>query len=696
MNVITKELQFNGETIHFKTGHIAFRADSAVEVRVGDTVILVVVSVDKRDTDLDYFPLSVEYIEKFYAGGKISGSRFMKREMRPSDDAVLKARQVDHAIRSLFPKGFKKPVSVVITTLAYDNEHSPDDYAVVAASTALMLSSIPFDGPSAAVKVAYDKEGKLIVNPKVSQEEELDSDFIISVREDRVLNIEGYGNELPEDKMDQMLDKAIEECQQLLKFQKDFAKEAGKEKLPFAETPAPVELIEKVKAEYTDQISEALYNKPDRNEILASVKSEIVEKSEGSVSNADADAAVEYVARMIMRKNVLESDKRTSGRKLDEIRELKIDVGVLPRVHGSTLFSRGITQTLTVVTLGAKSLSQTLESFEGEEIKRFMHHYNGPTYSLGEAGRFSYYPGRREIGHGHITESAFEKILPNIDDFPYTIRVVSEIMSQNGSSSMAAATATSLALMDAGVPIKTPVAGIAIGLVTDDEDLSVYKLLTDMEDVEDFYGDMDFKVVGTKNGITAIQLDNKLKGVPANILKDGFRRAKVAREFILDATNKVLDNPRPTVNEFAPKIEVVSIKQDKIGELIGPGGKNIKQIIEDCGGNIEIDIEQDGKVSLTSVSKDAIAKAKELIEGMVGEAEVGKVYEGVVDKIAAYGAFVDVTPAISGLVHVSEMADGFVKDPAAVVKEGQKVKVKVIGIDEKGRVQLSMKKVNKD
>ncbi len=686
-----KELDFNGEKITFKTGHLAYKADSAVEVQIGETVVLAIVTVGKEDTGLDYFPLSVEYIEKFYAGGIISGSRFVKRERRPSDEAVLKARQIDHSIRSLFPKGFMKPVSVVITVLSYDGEHDPDDMAVTAASMALMLSSAPFDGPSASVKVGIEGE-EMIVNPK-SDQDSLDAKFIVSVKEDRILNIEGFADELPEEKMDELLDLAVENCKPLLTVQEEFAKEAGKEKMEHEEVPAPEELIEKVKSEYSEKITEALFNKDIRKEQLSEIQNQVVEEGQGDISKVSAERAVEYVARKIMREGILKEDKRTSGRSLEEIRELSIDVGVLPRVHGSALFSRGLTQTLTIVTLGSTRLSQTLESFEGEEEKRFMHHYNGPSYSFGDAGRFSYYPGRREIGHGHITESAFERLLPSEDEFPYTIRVVSEIMSQNGSSSMAAATATSLALMDAGVPIKEPVAGIAVGLVTDDEDISKYKLLTDMEDVEDFYGDMDFKVVGTKHGITAIQLDNKLRGVPVEIMKEALRRARDGRLFILEATGKVISNPREHVSEYAPKVSVVNIKKDKIGELIGPGGKNIKKIIEECG-DVDIDIQDDGTIYITAISQEDREKALKMIEDSVGEAEIGKVYEGIVGKVTNYGAFVDVTPAISGLVHVSEMSDSFIKDPSEVVKEGQEVKVKVIGIDDQGRIKLSMKQAD--
>lgn len=692
-------INFEGEDLTFSTGNLAFRADSAVRVQIGETVVLAIVTVDKEESSLDYFPLSVEYIEKFYAGGIISGSRFVKRERRPSDEAVLKARQVDHSIRSLFPKGFKNAVSVVITVMSYDDVHDPADLAVSAASAALMMSSVPFNGPSASLSVGVNKEDdSLVVNPKVGSEEELRAHFIVGLTEDKVLNIEGWADEVSEEKMDEIMDLAAERVKPLYDLQNKFAKEFGREKLEYSEKPVAEEIIKLVEEGYHDQIREALYNKPDRKEEYARIVSEIVEKNEGNVSKQNATDALEYIARKIMREGVLKEEKRTSGRELTEIRPISIDVGVLPRVHGSSLFTRGLTQAMSIVTLGSTRLSQTLESFEGEEEKRFMHHYNGPSYSYGEAGRFSYYPGRREIGHGHITENALKTILPSEEEFPYTIRVVSEILSQNGSTSMAAACATSLALMDAGVPLKTAVAGIAIGLVTADDNLEEYKLLTDMEDVEDFYGDMDFKVVGTKNGITAIQLDNKLRGVPISILKEAFRRSRDGRLFILDKMNAVLQQSRDQVSEHAPKVDVLHIDQTRIGELIGPGGKNIKNIVEtaEAFGDIDIDIQDDGTVYVTAVSSEARDKALGMINEMFEEAEVGKEYDGVVDRIESYGLFVKITSNISGLVHISEITEGFIKDLSKHFKVGDKVKVKVIGIDDMGRVKLTMKGLNPD
>jgi polyribonucleotide nucleotidyltransferase len=686
-----KTIEVNGETMTLKFGKLAPRAESAVLAQMGETVVLAVTSISKDNAELDYFPLTVEYVERFYAGGIISGSRFLKREMRPSETSVLKARQIDHSIRSLFPKSFKKQVDVIITVLSYDEVHDPEILAVNSASMALMLSSIPFAGPSASVRVGV-KGSELLVNSGNDIEETLDGEFVVSVREDRVLNIEGWGDQLSEETMGAVMDKAVEACQPILKAQIEIAKEFGKTKMEYAESPAPEDLIAKVKKEYADRITAALFDKEARQELMAGIKAELAEGDEPPAT-MDIDTAVEYVARRIMRDGVLAAEKRTSGRKLDEIRDLEIEIGLLPRVHGSALFRRGKTQSLSIVTLGSTRLVQTLESYEGESEKSFMHHYNGPHYSMGEAGRFAYYPGRREIGHGHLTENALHKIMPSVEDFPYTTRVVSEILSQQGSSSMAATCATSLALMQAGVPLKATVGGISVGLVTKDDDLASFKLLTDIEDVEDFYGDMDFKVTGTKKGVTAIQMDNKLMGVPVTILKAAFQASKKAREQIIAAMEDVISEPNKEMSKYAPRVTVIKISPEKIGELIGPGGKNIKAIVEKAGEGVDIDIKEDGSVFITATSPEGASIAEQLVNECTMVAEVGKTYTGVVDKVMPYGAFVDVSSSISGLLHVSEMSDKFVKDPGTIVKEGQTVVVKVIKIDEAGKVSFSMKGV---
>lgn len=692
MQVKTKELvksiDYNGEQYIFKTGKLAPRADAAVWAQVGETVVLATVAVGKDDSTLDYFPLSVEYIEKFYAGGIISTSRFLKREMRPSDSAVLKARQIDHSIRSLFPKGFKKEVAVVVTVLAYDGEHDPETLAVNSASMALMLSTAPFNGPSASVRVGI-KDGELILNPSDTAIETLDGEYMVSAREKRILNIEGWSNKVDEELMGKLMDFAVDKCQPMLDIQRELAAEAGKPKMECPELPVDETLLAYIKDTFKDEVSKGLYDKENRDEIFGKVKAGVFEAKPEFSKNAISEA-VEYLARKIMREGVLKDEKRTSGRKLDEIRDLEIEVGVLPRVHGSALFRRGKTQCLSVVTLGSTRLAQNLESFEGAEEKPFMLHYNGPGYSMGQAGRFSYYPGRREVGHGHIGENALKKSVPNTEEFPYTIRVVSEILAQQGSSSMASTCGASLALMDAGVPIKDIVAGISVGLVTADDSLETFKLLTDMEDVEDFYGDMDFKVTGTDKGVTAIQLDNKLMGVPVEILKSAMVASKKARIAILDEMKAVISAPRESLSKYAPRVKVIKINPSKIGELIGPGGKNIKGIMEKANNEVEIDIKDDGSVNITSASAEKMQMVLDMIGGMMFEPEIGKIYKGKVEKIAEYGAFVALTPSVTGLLHVSEMSDKFVKNPNEIVKEGQELDVKVIRM-ENGKVSLSLK-----
>lgn len=688
----TKSIDFNGEKLTFKLGGLAPRADSTVWAQVGETVVLAIVTIGRENPNLDYFPLSIEYIEKFYAGGRISGSRFQKRERWPSDDAVLKARQIDHSIRSLFPKGYKKEVSLTITVLAYDNVHDPETLAVTAGSLAMMNSNVPFMGPAASVVVGVQK-GKLILNPSnVTETEEFDSEFIISARNDkRILNVEGYGDEFPEEKMFELLDFALGSMKPLLDVQDDIVKELGKSRPEFIDQSPEKEILSAIESDFEARIKEALGDKDNRDTLMQKIKDELAVKyADDDKWNSSVIAdALDYLAKTYVRKDILESDKRTSGRRLDEIRPLTIEVGVLPRVHGSAIFQRGLTQCLSVVTLGSTRLVQQLESYEGEDAKRWMHHYNGPNYSLGQAGRFNYIPGRREVGHGNIGENALLKMIPPVDKFPYTLRVVSEILSQQGSSSMAATCGTTLALMDAGVPIKAPVGGVSVGLVTD-KDEKEFKFLVDIEDVEDFYGDMDFKVTGTTEGITAIQLDNKLRGIPVEILKKAIEKSKEGRLHILKAMSEVIAKPREQLSTYAPKVDIIKIRQEKIGELIGPGGKVIKGIIDRVGGDVEIDIQDDGTVTITSLNEEQRKMAKVMVEDIVVEPEIGKIYEGKVASVKEYGAFVDVTPNISGLVHKSEMSDKFVTNPEDFVKEGQMVKVKVLKL-ENGRISFTMK-----
>jgi len=698
---VRETIKFLESELTFELNHYAYRADAAITIQKGETVILATVSTGEQDIESNFLPLSVEYIEKLYAGGIISSSRFLKREARPSDDAVLKARQIDHAIRSLFPKNWRKPVAVIITVLAYDGENDPEQLSVIGASTALMLSSVPFHGPSASIKVGLDQTDQLVWGPKVSQEEHLKMDMVISVVGERILNVEGWADETDESIMSKVMEESVTNIQPMLEFQTKLAEKYGRQKLEYSEKSAPMELVDRVERDYSEQITRALLNREERIGLINSAKADLASKlneelaaTGGKANTNDIETAVEYVARKLMRAMVLDKEQRTSGRALNEVRELKIEVGVLPRVHGSAVFTRGITQSLSVLTLGSMRMAQKLESFEGEDQKRFMHHYASPGFSYGSAERYQYFPGRREIGHGNIGENALRRIIPSEAEFPYTIRVSSEIMSSNGSTSMAATCAACLALLDGGVKLKGLVAGIALGLVTNDADVTQYKILTDMEDVEDFYGDMDFKVTGTKNGITAIQLDNKLKGIPVKILQEALGRSKEARLEILVEMAKVISEPRASLSTYAPKIEIVKINPERIGELIGPGGKNIKRILEACENKVEIDIQDNGDIYVLAVNEEYRKRALDLIGEVTAEAEIGMTYTGTVGKIADYGMFVDVSANISGLVHVSELAEGFIKDVRDLFNEGDRVRVKVVARDDLGRLKLSVKQAD--
>ncbi len=692
---IIKTCEIAGQKITFEVGEFAPRADSAILASMGETVVLATVTISKEDSDRDYFPLTVEFIEKFYAGGIISGSRFIKRERFPSEEAILKARMIDRSLRPLFPQDFRKDIQIVITVLSYDEKNDPIVVGINAASAAVCISGVPFGGPVAGVKVGL-QDDKYILNPGNGELEKSEMEFMLSGYDKKIVMIDAGSKEVSEDKVAGSFDFAVDNFKDLIEFQKEFISEVGSSKIEFDQKEENEELKKMILEKYEERINDVIYdlkgNIPGerRSVAISEMIKEFIEEKEGEYSKSEVSNVIEKVVKKKVRKGILEDARRSSGRKLDEVREINCRVGVLPRTHGSTLFARGITQALSIVTLGSTRLEQTLESLEGEETKRYMHHYNGPSFSLGEAGRYSYYPGRREIGHGALAEKALKPVIPSEEDFPYTIRVVSEILSQQGSSSMASVCGSTLALMDAGVPIKDLVAGIAIGLVTSD-DMKRHVLLTDVQDLEDFYGDMDFKVAGTKNGITAIQMDNKLKGIDVDILKEALEKAKDARLFVLEKMSKVLPEPRKNLSEYAPKIDTIKINPEKISELIGPGGKVIKKIIEETG--VEIDVKEDGSVHIASVSEEAQEKALKMVNDIVEEAEVGKIYEGVVSQVMPYGVFVDVSPSISGLVHISEIADEYVKDASQFVKEGDKVKVKVIGIDDEGRVNFSIKRV---
>ena len=682
---IEKKLNFGGKELTLSTGDIAGQATSAVLARYGETVVLATVVSAPLQNDPGYFPLSVEYRERLYAGGKIKGSRWVKREGKPSDDEILTARLIDRSIRPLFPKGYKMDVQVAVMVLSVDLENSPDMVSAVAVSAALTASSIPWNGPVATVRIGQ-KDDEFLVNPLIKELETSDLDLILSTTKDAIVMIEAGAKEIPENKMVDAIGFGQKESIKLIKFISDFAKEVGIKKEKLVKGKKDPSLSKKVKDLVGGELKDLLKK-------LATVEMSHTDFAEYKNALADKfeederDEVLEIFEDLLkkeMRIMILKG-KRADGRKPDEIRKLSAKVGILPRTHGSALFQRGQTQVLSVATLGSSSFDQIIETAEGEEIKKYMHHYSFPPYSVGETGRFGS-PSRREIGHGALAERALEPVLPSNEVFPYAIRVVSEVLSSNGSTSMASTCGSTLSLMDAGVPILRPVAGIAMGVVVEDE--KNFVVLTDIAGVEDGNGDMDFKVAGTEDGITALQLDVKTLNLTLPIFKKAFEQAKKARIQILDVMAKAIKNPRGSLSVYAPKIKVIKIPRDKIGEVIGPGGKTIKSIIAETGA--QVDIEDDGSVTVSAIAKDDVDKAVEKVELLVKEVQAGEIYEGVVKRIESFGAFVEVLPGKDGMVHVSDMSTDFVKDPHNILKIGDRVKVRVKEIDNLGRINLSM------
>lgn len=688
--IVKKEMDLAGRKLSLETGLYAPQTNRAVFARYGDTVVLATVVANEPSMEPDFFPLRVDYEERLYAGGFIKTSRFVKREGQPSEQATIAGRLIDHAIRPLFPKDFMDEVQVVVTILSVDKESDPEILGLIAASAALTSSDVPFAGPCATVRVGL-KEGNFILNPGNGDLEGSDLDIVVSVLKDRVLAMEAKVNNLPEEKIVGAVDFAIKEAQPVLKFINEFAKEVGAEKYAYAPHGLDNELIEDIRKESEETLKKMVatpLDKVDWVDAYQDLKQKVYEAFEGKYARAKMDQALNYVEKKVLRKLVLEEKKRPDGRKLAELRPIEIQLSVLPRTHGSAFFARGITQTLTTATLGATSLGQLIQNMYGEETKRYIHHYNGAPFSLGEIGPIRA-PGRREIGHGVLAERALLPVIPSKEEFPYTIRVVSEILSQNGSSSMAATCGSTLALMDAGVPIKAAVGGVAIGLMTDEEEKE-YVVLTDIAGIEDWNGFMDFKMTGTKEGVTAIQMDIKLaKGLPFEVFEKVVKQSHESRLEVLAKMQDAMAKPREKLSEYAPKISVIKIDPKKIGDVIGPGGKIIKKIIEESGA--EIDIDDDGTVFICCKSPEGMDMARKRVDELTKEVVAGETYEGKVTRIMDFGAFVELWPGKEGLVHVSEMAFGFVNDPRDVVSEGKVVKVKVTEIDAMGRVNLSMK-----
>lgn len=688
------EIDFDGKTLSLETGRVAREAGGAVIVRLGDTMVLATATASELPKEsVDFFPLTVDFEEKLYAAGKIPGG-FFKREGRPTEKAILTSRLVDRPIRPLFPENFRNEVQIVVTPLSVDQDNAPDVLGMIGASTALTLSEIPFMGPAGAARVGL-VEGKLVLNPTSEQMEKSELDIVVAGTKDAVMMVEAGADEVSEEVILEAIELAHRRIKDIIKLQEELAKLAGKPKME-VKLYEPNKDIEKyVKDFASKRISAALEitDKDKQSDELKKIEQETIESIKDEKLAAlvkerpfDVKAIIKSIEKKFVRDMIINKNIRPDGRRLDEIRPITCEVGLLPRAHGSAIFTRGTTQAMTVATLGSVGEEQRIEGLEPEESKkRYMHHYNFPSFSVGEV-RPLRGPGRREIGHGALAERALLPVLPAEEKFPYTIRLVSEILMSNGSTSMAATCGSTLALMDAGIPISSPVSGIAMGLIKEGDKVAI---LSDIQGIEDFLGDMDFKVAGTSKGITAIQMDIKIKGISMEIMTKALEKADQGRAFILKKMQESIASPRKELSQFAPRVITLSVPVDKIGMVIGPGGKNIKKIIEETGA--QIDIEDDGRVFITGADVKGAEKAKSIIEGMTAEAEIGKTYTGRVTRIMNFGAFVEIMPGKEGLVHISQLADRRVAKVEDVVKVGDEIKVKVVEIDDMGRINLSKK-----
>ena len=691
------ETELAGRKLTIETGKIAKQANGSVVVRYGDTVVMTNVTAAKEPKDdVDFFPLSVDYEEKLYAAGRIPGS-FNRREGKPADKAVLVSRAIDRPIRPLFPHDFRNDVCVVNTVLSVDLDNSPEVCANIGTSAALSISDIPWGGPTAAVQVGY-VDNEIVVNPTEEQNKKSRLHLTVAGTEEKITMIEAGADEIPNDTMLEAIEKAHVEIKKVCKFISMIKAEIGKPKFEYKSFSVNPEFYKVVTERLEQAMYEAVQNtdKEIRNDNVDKVAEQIKDIAiEMFGENAEEEhkfdiaTAVHDLEKACVRKMILKEHKRPDGRAIDEIRPLSAEVGLLPRVHGSALFSRGQTQVMSIATLGTKADEQELDGLDSEKSKRYMHQYNFPSYSVGEA-RPSRGPGRREIGHGALAERALVPVIPSEEEFPYTIRVVSEVLESNGSTSQASICGSTLALMDAGVPIKKPVAGISTGLITDPEDPEHYIVLTDIQDIEDFFGDMDFKVGGTKDGITAIQVDIKIDGLTYEIIRQAFERTKIARDHIIDdVILKAIPEPRKEVSKYAPKVLSLTIPTEKIKDVIGSGGKTINKIIEAT--DVKIDIEDDGHVSIYSEDGESAAKAKKMIEDITREIEAGKIYDGVVTRIVPFGAFVDLGAGKEGLLHISKISSKRVEKVEDVLAIGDEIRVNVSEIDNQGRINLNMK-----
>ena len=694
MPVTQAHATINGKPLTFETGKYAKQAGGAVTVRYGDTIVFAAGTVAKTTRPgIDFFPLTVDFEERLYAAGKIPGS-FPRREGRPSEEGILTARLVDRPIRPLWPKGFKNDVQIIVSAWSSDQENDYDTLAVNAASAALTISNAPFEGPIGCVRVGT-VDGKLTLNPTISQMDDSELDLVVAGTRDSIIMIEAGAKQVPEETLVEALRLAQEAIKDICAAQDTLRQAAGKPKIEFIPSGPDLAKLAPVKNFLESRLRAKLRNpdKAQREAGLDELKNEAIAQyavEGGQTTPEEVTAVFEEVLEEEFRRAVTEESLRPDGRGTKDIRPLSIEVGVLPRTHGSGLFTRGQTQVLSIATLGPSGDEQIIDTLSPVDTKRYMHHYNFPPYSVGEV-RMMRGAGRREIGHGALAERALVPVLPTKEEFPYTVRVVSETLESNGSSSMASTCGSTLSLMDAGVPIKEMVGGVAMGLVTHGDK---YTILTDIQGLEDHYGDMDLKVTGTRNGVTALQMDLKIKGISVDVMAQAFQQAKEGRLFILDAMRKVIDRPRPDLSKYAPRIDVFKIHPDKIREVIGPGGKMIRSIQSETGTAIEL--EDDGTVRVTGAKPEGREKAKAMILGMTKEPEVGEIYDGRVTRIMSIGAFVEYLPGKEGLVRVNEISPERVNRIEDVVKIGDAVKVKIAEVDRQGRVNLSIRAVSED
>ena len=714
------ETDFCGRKLGLEVNRVGFRTTSSVLVTYGDTVVLGSVVVGNKPIMQDFFPLTIEYQERYYASGKISSSKFIKREGKPSEEAVLVARLIDRPIRPLFPKGYRQEIQVVSTVLSMDPSFRPDVIAMIAASSALMLAGVPFDGPIAGLRIGrVNGEYKAFLSPE--EREASDLDLVVAGKDSGITMVEAGANEVPEDVIIDGMAWGLEQLQPAIKLQNELREKLGVVEQEYTLMLPSEEVKNQVDAWMVGKLDEKfrISNTVERNQLISDLKyamhdefcQKIVSDEDAGVTDKMSDEekmtvrtkyydehfrdeygeAFELAVKRDVRKNIIEKGVRPDGRKLDEVRPLSSQVGILPRVHGSSLFTRGVTQALNAVTLAPLSYAQLVDTMETTDgSRRYMHHYNAPGYTVGECSRMGS-PGRREIGHGYLAERALLPVLPSEEEFPYAIRSVTDIMSQNGSTSMAATCSSCLALMDAGVPLKRPVSGVAMGLMMDGDKPYV---LTDLMDAEDFAGDMDFKVTGTTEGITAMQMDMKVHGLPISVLSEAIKKAHAGRMFILEHMLSVLPGPRDHLSPYAPHIEKLMINPDKIGLVIGKGGETINKITTETGA--EINIEENGLITIASSDGEKIKKALDWIKGLVEEPEVGKIYNGKVVTIKDFGAFVNIMPNVDGMLHISQISEKRIAKVEDVLKLGQEIKVRLDSIDEKGRLGLSMRGVKQD